>query len=493
VDATIRLVPVGTQSEPNVAVVAVRVLSRIVEANQPVRIEADVVNYGPSPLGGYTAGLYLGDERVAQASSDLPPGEVATLLFTLTPRDRGWLAARIETEDDGFPADNRFHFSLHVPQQRRVLLVAGDGAQTGYLETALSQALTGDRLGLELTRINERVLPSTDLAAFDVVLLAGLVDISTGESDRIARFAESGGGVLWFPAAEPVVDDYNVLLAQLGGGRVSAIEGGSPGAGAQVIDTVERFDLGHALFEGVLDAAGGRPEQPVLYRRMPYRAGSGAEATVMSLAGGGPFLQEIRTGRGIVLFVAAAADPTWTDLPTRGLFLPLLYRSIFLLSSTDAVVGEQFVVGMPGEIVLPGATESANTVIRLPSGEEVAPDRRGITGGLLLRLDGLLNDTGAYDVLENGRTIRRFTVNPDPREADLSRSNPAEVAVILSGLVGTDVDVLTLEASDPLTASSRVAAERGGVELWNVLLVVALLALIAEMAVSRHWRPEEAS
>ena len=33
---------------------------------------------------------------------------------------------------------------------------------------------------------------------------------------------------------------------------------------------------------------------------------------------------------------------------------------------------------------------------------------------------------------------------------------------------------------------------RSGVELWNVFLVVALLALVAEMVVSRHWRPESA-
>jgi len=35
-----------------------------------------------------------------------------------------------------------------------------------------------------------------------------------------------------------------------------------------------------------------------------------------------------------------------------------------------------------------------------------------------------------------------------------------------------------------------IVAERTGVELWNVFLLIALLCLIAEMLVSMQWRPE---
>ncbi|MDX1531509.1 MAG: BatA and WFA domain-containing protein, partial [Rhodothermales bacterium] len=130
----VTILPVGERRHANVAVTDVRVLSRIVEAGQPVQVEASLVNYGTDDLDGYGVSLYLDGERVAQASADLRPGVPQAVRFTATPQARGWLRGEVRAEADAFEWDDTRYFTLHVPETRRVLLVEGEGQRAEYVE-----------------------------------------------------------------------------------------------------------------------------------------------------------------------------------------------------------------------------------------------------------------------------------------------------------------------------------------------------------------------
>lgn len=481
------LVPVGTRTEANVGVEAVRVVSRVVGAGQPVGFEADVVNHGPSSLPGYVAWLEIEGERVAQATADLEPGNRATLEFSASVTGRGWLSGRVVLEDDSVPFDDERYFTLLVPESRRVLVVEGEGMETGFLRAALDPALAGDRLGMEVTWIAERALASARLSDFDAAVLLGVADLGTGEVERLARHVRDGAGLLVFPTARGTVDGASALLAAASGGRVGAVIQSSGGA---ALDVVERVELEHPVFEGLFDRAGAEPERVTLFRRRAYEPAGAGENTVMRLAGGDPFLQEIRHGRGTVLWVAVAPDPAWSDLPTRGLFLPLLYRSLFLLTSSGSVEGGQFPVGSAAELFVSRVDETVPLEVVTPAGDRIAPTRRGIASGVLVRLDGTLDRPGTLSVVDGARVVHRAAVNTDSRESEPTRLEPDEAAVRLSRATGLRVDVLPLDTADTGRARDLVAAERDGVEWWNVFLLLALLTLVAESAVAALWKPE---
>lgn len=487
--APVRVVPIGTRTESNVAVTGIRIVSRIVEPGQPVRMEAVLVNHGSSDEAAYGVSVFLGADRAAQASADLPPGIPVTVPFVVTPRGRGWLSGRVETEDDAFPSDNVRYFTLYVPEVRHLLIVDGTGETARTLQQVFSERLTGGRLRFDMRTIPESGLPASDLSAVDILLLGGPVDFSDGEVDRIARFVERGGGLMWFAGIGVNLEDWNNLLSELGGGRVGGVV---TGTGESPLDVVDEVDLEHPLFQGVLEGGGRSPERPTLFSRMTYTPGRGTENTVMTLAGGGPFLQEIRSGGGAVLFMTAALDRSWSDLTRRGLLVPLMYRSVFLLSSAGAVSGESFMPGDPAELLLPGPI-AEQVEIETPAGERIAPERRDGVGGTLLRLDGLLDRVGEYTVFVGDRPVRRFVSNSSPAESNLARVDADAAADELKTRFGVDATVLRLDTGDPATARAAVTAQREGVELWNVFLGLALLFLVLEMVVARHWRPESAS
>ncbi len=487
-DVGVTLVPIGSRTQANVAVTDVRVRSRIVEVGQPVEFEATLTNYGPEPLEGYVASVYLEGERVAQAAATLPPDRPTTVEFTATPQARGWLAGTVEVEDDAFAHDNVRHFTLHVPRERALLVVRGEGQSTRYIDLALSSELTGGRLAFRTETIAEDALAATSLGGYDAVVLAGPASLSSGEISALARYVEAGGGLLFFPNHRAPAEAYNALFEALGGGRFSGFSGAL--GGSQPVATFERVDLQHALFEGVFDRADEvQVESPDVYYAMNYAPGGASGQTLIELSNGFPFLQEVRHGGGVALLVAVAADPQWSDLPVRGLFIPLLYRSMFYLSAGESVAGEQLTVGQPAELRVTGVPEGEPLRIVGPDGTERTPEQRTLFGATLLETDASMQTPGIYDVRAGESLVRRIALNLDPRESNLRAASVEDAARTLSEALGREVGVLE-PGADRVQVAETIQQRRVGLEIWNVFLLLALAFLVTEMLVASQWKPE---
>ncbi len=486
-DTRVTLLPIGAREHVNVAVTDVRVTSRVVEKGEPVHIETTIVSYASDPLQGYVASLFLEGERLSQATLDLSPGIPTRATFVVTPQHRGWLSGRVRIEDDAFPQDNTHWFTLHVPEERSILVVRGPGEDASYIELALQSGISRDRSLFAHRLLDESLLAATPLGAYDAVVLLGLESLSSGEIASLTRYVEGGGGLLVFPGRGPDVEDMNLLLQELGGGSIRGFTGEAESGSA--IATLDRVDLEHPLFEGVFELAHQREiERPEVYYAIDYLPASVSEYTLMHLSNGTPFMQEIRKGRGTAFLLAVSPDVTWTDLPLRGLFIPLLHRSIYYLSATESVQGEQLRAGEPADLRLAGVAGGPIVRIMTPDGVEVTPEQRSLFGAVLVQTDDAFTQPGIYDVRAGEDLLRRLALNVDSRESDLATAQSEQAADTLAATTGLPVRAMRSEPGEPQTLLAAILADRTGVEVWHVFLWITLLCLIAEMFVSMRWR-----
>ncbi|MFB6099264.1 MAG: BatA domain-containing protein [Salinibacter sp.] len=492
-DVQVQLLPVETRAHANVGISDVTVTSRIAEVDQPVQLEATLVNHGPEPLENYVASVYLGGDRVAQATATLEPGLETTVSFTVTPQNRGWLSGAVVAAGDDFPADDRHYFSLHVPEERRVLLVRGEGQRTKYVDLALSSEMIADRIALQTTAIEETALASAELGQYDAVLLVGPRSLSSGEVDALARYVDRGGGVLLFPNAQARPEDYNALFGALNAGSFRGFSGSL--STDRTVASFGRVDLAHPLFEGVFSSERRRKaasvEQPNLYHVMNFQPSGRAGQTLIELSNGFPFLHEVRHGSGRLLLMAVAPTRNWSDLPVRGLFVPLLYRSVYYLSASTSVAGEQLVAGQPAELRVTGVSPDASLRLRGPGGTEITPEQRTLFGATLLEVGPSLTKPGLYDVRAGSTRVQRIAVNVDPAESDLESAPPEKAATTLRETTGLPVRTVTAAENEKLAETLRT--QRAGTEIWNVFLLLALIFLAAEMLLASQWIPETVS
>ena len=477
----VELVHVGGAEHRNVSVTRTEVSSRIVEAGQPVRIEARILNSGSGALPGYVASLYIEGERVAQATLDLPANQEVAARFSATPRKRGWLAGTVRLEEDALPDDNAHHFTLHVPQSRNVLIVRGTAAETQYVEAALASRLDRGRLAVDYDAIAASRLAATPIANYDVIALLAPETLSSGERLALVRFVEAGGGLLLFPGSTAGQQEIEALLQLLGGGHLAS-DGATQLEGDALV-AFEEVDLEHPLFEGVFADGTGLVESPALYKLLAYVPKSGTEATIVRLSNGLPFLQEIRKGQGAAFFFAVAPDLRWSDLPVRGLFVPLMYRSVYYLSAHGNVQGERLIVGNPASVQVAGSLPDTRLHILSPGGAEATPQQRNLFGVTVMDIDASLAVPGAYEIKSGERVVQRLAVNLDPRESDLRTYGPQEAARILGDALQTRVDV-----RESAIGGSMLEAGPSGAELWKACLLLALMCLMGEVLVTARWR-----
>lgn len=491
-DIRVYLLPIGEQVHDNIAISDVRVLSRILSVGEVVRLVVRVQNYGDRAVANLVVSLFLEDERVAQATVNLGPGEIASVPVAVTPRVTGWLHGQVRIQDSDFEADDQRSFTLFIPDRRKLLLVEGSTADSRFLHLALSGEMTTQRVQFDVTRVDETSLATVSIGQFDTIILNGISDMSSGERSSLSRYVKDGGGILLFPGDDIAEDDYNALLSELGAGRISeTIAGVGDNVSVAVFD---RIDHEHALFEGMFseDPEGKAPvlEQPEIFRLMPYHPGQADERTLIRMSGDQVFLQEIRSGLGSLILFSVAPTLKWSDFPVRGLFVPLLYRSIYYLAAAGSVTGEEFVEGSAAQLRLGGIEEGASITIESSSGLLYMPELRRVPGGLLASIKPGYLKVGTYDVIFNSEIIRRFSVHPVSRESELKMYTDTDAAQVLSKALGNPVSIIDTRAGTADELKERVQTARTGVELWNVFLLLALFSLIAEMIVEKKWRPE---
>ncbi len=473
-DVDVTLIPLGARAQVNTAVTDVRVVSRIVEPGRPVQIEATVVRYG-GRAGTVGVSMRLDGQRVAETAVDVVPGEPARVPFTVTPPARGWLGGEVRLEPDAAEWDDARWFALRVPPPPRVLVVRGDGQRADLVTLALGVAAESG--GLALNEIAEGALSGADLDRYDAVVLVGPSTI--GDPGRLASFVAGGGGVLAFPG--DAADSLNPLLAAIGAGRVDGALGQDDGPR---LGTTTDLDLDHPLFAGVFDAARPTPEAVDIRRIARYRPGGADETTLIGTQTGAPLLQEIRRGEGSVLLFGVAPDLAWSDLPQRGLFVPLLYRAAAYLAAGSSVADSGELLAREGGTIRVDGVESG-TALRLigPDGVTLTPLQRTVPGAVLLDVGDAVARAGLYRVVQGDRTLRVVAVNEDARESDPRSLDPEEAARRLETITGRPVRVVDGAAGLAADGETR------GTSLWAIFLALALTCLVAETLVTTRRRP----
>ena len=171
-----------------------------------------------------------------------------------------------------------------------------------------------------------------------------------------------------------------------------------------------------------------------------------ADSVLARLSGGDPLLLEKPFGQGRVILCTTAITTSWSNLPLRNLFLPLMMRVVFLASRTQAAPS-QVLAGQVYQANLAPAVKTAASVEVTgplgPSGEVVTElrDTHPADGRNILRFERTWN-LGYYGwrvpkqnpSAGSGQALGgAFATNIDGAEADLVEVADEKLARPTSG------------------------------------------------------------
>jgi hypothetical protein len=490
------LIPIGHAAVENVGVVAVKITNRIFEKDRPFSLEATVRNAGKALLRNYTISMYLDGVRVMQKAVDLQPESVANVEFTASPKRTGYISGFVQADPDAIDQDNQRFFTIFVPEKIDLLFITNSERDISFLKLALTSDERSQSLyGIET--IPSSKLLMTNLSQFDVVVIANIKSFGSEEAERLRDFASNGGGIIFFPGSAVDIGQYSATFCQKF--NIAPFVGKAGGSSDRSsFLTFENVNLAHPLFSGMFEAkptsGGGRGstiESPHIFSTLEYRPGARGES-IIRLSNGTSFLTDYRIGNGRLLLFSVAATLDWSDFPVKGIFVPLLRRSLAYLASssdqtTECLAGSTVNVTLSSKVF--ESDQNASVTHKSPNGDEeiVQPNanERGGEWEFLIRKTDIL---GIHELLRDKQVLSAFSVNADPRESDTRRLEVDEAKKWLSnqGFPANAIKVL-----DPNEHPEEVVLQsRYGVELWKYLLGFAAAFALTEMMVARSRRDE---
>jgi hypothetical protein len=457
------LTPVQIQSPANrgnLSVTGVTFTRGSFSGQQRLVVTAGVSNRTDQAVTGSTLTLEVGGLSIATKPVVAEPGSSATVVFDAFTVSGRNTRATVRLSDDALAADNTFNFVVSPVEPVHITVVdRGSAASALYLTRVLS---IGESPKFEAVFRQGDALSDDDLRRSAVIVLND-VEVSAPLARRLARYVEQGGGLFVATGSRARWPQEVDLLPATVGAPVDRTRGDAARVGS--------LEYGHPVFEPFRAPRSGDFSSIPVYGYRNVTAAKDAQVLARFDAGT-PAVLERRLGRGRVLLWASTLDVSWSDLPTKPVFLPFIHQTVRHLAGY-AEPEPWLTVGQ----VLNASAAIAKApamprVLLTPTGRRLPLDDEGS--------DVLeLTEQGFYEIRgEQNQAEVVVAANVDPAEADLTPMDPKEITAAAVG--GGEAE--GSQNGVPLTPEAREKNQR----LWWYLLIAGILLLGVDTLLSNR-------
>jgi len=498
-DVRFFFVRLGRRDVQNFGFESVSIPTSIFEREKPFTVQARIGNYTSRDVQDHVVSVFLNGARVAERSVDLKKNSVLPIEFSVVANATGFIQGFVETEDDDLQYDNRRYFTLDIPERLRALIV-GDANDLRFPRLALSTRASSSESALVVDEVTPDRLSTVEIRRADVILLCTSAGFTAPQLSELAAFVRNGGGLVLFPASHVDPAAFNSSIGSaLSLPALAAVDRPQASAGSESYIEFGKVELKHPLFEGMFESqnsqSGNSRSPGTANARVPVESPrvrtsarfmpNSRSTSIITLTNDAPFLVEQQMGSGTIFLFAVPPTTEWSDLPLKGIFVPLLHRSVLYLARQRSRAEES----LPGaEVTIRSRSAGSGTwTIRNPGAIDItaSPASQGFQQILRFNSTEL---PGIYTVSSKDGVIEQFAVNIDPRESQTQKATDAEINGLLGhlGIAKTAVN----ESNEAADVQRIVQASRYGVELWKYFLILALVVALVELFVARSFKSE---
>jgi len=452
----------------NIGITDVSIENQILEKGKELTLQAVIKNYGIDRVHETIASLYLDGQRVAQQNFNLNPKESEHINFNVVSDKTGTIEGMVELEDDALSGDNRWYFTIKIPETIRILLVDGNPEAQVFLQSVFDSPIPGP---IEIHTIDLKELPTIDFSDFDVIIINGFSVFSASEIYRLRNYCSNGGGLIIFPSAETDTTAFNQTI-----GRefsLPAVRGFSgaihdPDNTEQDFLQVDFIDFDHPVFSNIFLNEQPKFDRPQIYYSLDVTPDENSR-NIMMLSNNKPLLVETRFNDGLIYLFSSAAAVSWNTFPVQGIFAPFMYRLVQYLAGVHSRDSDYF-VGDNIILHFSGTNEAVNMLT--PDGDTFDIIPTAAFDGL--RIEFSRTDfPGIYACRQMENVQRKCAVNIDPRESDIETLSDDR----LINLFGeNNIELLRNEQN----LSDKIRESRTGREIGKFCVIAVVIFLVLE-------------
>jgi hypothetical protein len=475
----VHLIPVVGKASQNVFVDSVWLEVPLVRKMQNNLLNVKVYNSGSKAVDKLPLKLFLDGIQVSTSSVNIQPNSSSKAVFNFTVKDKGIHKAKILFDDQPVTFDNEYFFVFNVSPTIKVLHLFNQRSPQNYL----SKMYANDSL-FNYTAFNVGNVDPEQIKNADLVLLEGISGIDGQIKSSLESFLNNGGNVFLSPSENPSIGNLQPFLAQYGIQNLNAVN--------ELPDPKKFMDMNEPLksnpfYEDVFekDTFSGVVSLP---KGQPVMQWSGVGEKLINFKNGQNFLTQTKVGDGAIYLMSTPLNSKFGNFAEHAFFVPTFYKMAYLSSKADRLAYNFSETNL--SFFMPNAPKNASYKLK---GEklELIPIQRIVGKTLILELpksselaDGKLYDSGYFDLVIDGKTVKTIALNHDEQESKLDTYSEGELKDIFENQKNVKI------YSD-VTDGSFIEAFRDVSQpkpLWKYFIMLALFFLLLEILLVKFMK-----
>lgn len=459
------MVPMVPEFKTNLYIDSVWLASPIVQSGLTNELMVRVVNQGDKEVKGMPINFTMNNAMSASTTVDLEKNGTAEVEMQFVVEDSGEQRCSASLTDHPITFDDSYHFVLSVKPSLSVVELGNQPS---------SSAMLFDDEQFHYTLMEPSRFDLTTIAQAQLLIVNESAVMNETLQQALLDAVSDGASLVVFPSLDDPQNNrylYNKL-----------------GLTLMEVDTnatsVEDLALQHAFFNDMILDLPQHPDFPKVKRHVRLKT-NGMATALLTLQNSDPMLMMTSVGKGQAFVMATALDSKWSDLADNALFVPMMVKMAFMGGKMDKLA---YTIGQDKILVLSDISQEGDRQYLFANSDrsfELMPASEVRNGKVYLYLNDNLPSAGFYDLLIND-TLNRVTAWNESRVESKMDFVDSEEANKAFGKAGFDVAAV-LDTSDFVTADLVEAMAHQSTQ-WKLFALIALLALIGEIAVLRSWK-----
>lgn len=453
-----------------------------------LQLRVVVRNYGDRTANNKFISILLDSELISQQTFGLGVGLSDEFLFEIPLTESQHIPVELLLEGDELSFDNRFYAAIQLPETRNILVVSENQINQGFTSYLRPMLQIADeemnRFRFDFRGIDDFTI--SELANFHAVVLDGVRNIPDYVSQALVDYVQNGAGLLLLPAADGNLNSYNRLLSYSGAGSYQNIRG-SYGS-FNPIDRMQTPSQGHPILDNIFDKEDDeeiRLNVPELFYYYEIERRTRASLiTILETRTGSPLVTDARVGNGNMIISAIGSDPGWSNFPIKPFFAPFYFRTLDYLVRGEGAVLNTHTLGDGFNTFF---TQNAESVRIHKDDEMILPAQRQTFRGSEISYPATEWMPGWFTVEVDDKNYL-FASNQNAMESQLITLRLTEIERILASKFRYVKAVNAGSDNSELITELELAAF--GREIWYWFVIIAIILLLLESIVSRHYKAE---
>lgn len=465
----ITLVPIRPQASSNLYIDTVYTDTPFLQAGQKTTLYATIKNAGTKAVEGVTVKLLIDGAQIATAAVSVPANGEGKAKFDFVTAKATLSKAKLEIQDPEVTYDNEYYLVFRPAPKVNVCLITQAGNR--YLESVFANENLFNTSSYPVGNIDFETLASANL-----VVLEGVENELPKIGQQLAKVVASAGSVLIIPSEKANLSAFNQQLNQLGI---------SIGLESPTTDT-SKSNLGNQLklpqaddpfMAGVFEELARNTILP--YARNTIKINGGR--TVLRLENGNSLLSQFIKGKGTYYILSSSLSSKQTNLPTQGLFVPIMLRLALLSLPNQQALSYSLQSPL---IELGLDVKRSDNPVKLIGERTVIPGQQRMSGKLILELPKGELSSGYYNITHGDSTLGVIALNIGHAESQLDTYSDQE----LQELAKTAKNISIANSPTAINQDTISTVEQSGLPLWYILLMMAVVAYGLEVLILRFFK-----